>query len=181
MATNLARNNPMVMAAVEKNIFEHISLMAQEQVEIEFADQLRQLQMMGQNLQMPQQAQLLQDIESRKAELIAEMMEEFLKEEKSITSQFDNDPIAKLRARELDLRAMENERKERYDDSRTALDRSKLLQSKEISEDKLEQNEDLAELRAETSMAKSMLSSETKLKTDRMKRQDVQTLKGPRR
>ena len=181
MATNLARNNPMVMAAVEKNIFEHISLMAQEQVEIEFADQLKQLQMMGQNLQMPQQAQLLQDLESRKAELIAEMMEEFMKEEKSITSQFDNDPIAKLRARELDLRAMENQRKERYDESRTALDRSKLLQNKDISEDKLEQNEDLAELRAETSMAKSMLSAETKLKSDRMKRQDVRTLKGPRR
>jgi hypothetical protein len=44
-------------------------------------------------------------IEARKAQLIAEMMEEFMNEEKKITSQFDNDPIAKLRARELDLRA----------------------------------------------------------------------------
>jgi hypothetical protein len=35
--------------------------------------------------------------------LIADMMEEFMQEEKKITSQFDNDPIAKLRARELDL------------------------------------------------------------------------------
>ena len=34
-------------------------------------------------------------------------------EEKKITSQFDNDPIAKLRSRELDLRAQENQRKER--------------------------------------------------------------------
>ncbi len=30
------------------------------------------------------------------------MTEDFMKEEKAITSQFDNDPIAKLRARELD-------------------------------------------------------------------------------
>ena len=29
-----------------------------------------------------------------------------MQEEKKITSQFDNDPIAKLRSRELDLRAM---------------------------------------------------------------------------
>ena len=36
-----------------------------------------------------------------------------MKEEKEITSQFDNDPIAKLRARELDLRAHENQRKKR--------------------------------------------------------------------
>ena len=28
MATNMARNNPMVIAALEKNVFEHISMMA---------------------------------------------------------------------------------------------------------------------------------------------------------
>ena len=43
MATNIARNNPMVMAAMEKNIFEHISLMAQEQIELEFQDELQQI------------------------------------------------------------------------------------------------------------------------------------------
>ena len=44
MATNMARNNPMVMASLEKNIFEHISLMAQEQIELEFRNELQQLQ-----------------------------------------------------------------------------------------------------------------------------------------
>ena len=43
MATNIARNNPMVTAAMEKNIFEHISLMAQEQIELEFRDDLVEL------------------------------------------------------------------------------------------------------------------------------------------
>jgi 2,3-bisphosphoglycerate-independent phosphoglycerate mutase len=121
MATNLARNAPMVMGALEKNCFEHISLMAQEQVEVEMKNEMQQLQMMGQQLQTvaqqnPQAAQQLQiqvrmlseQIESRKAVLIAEMMEEFMKEEQKITSQFDNDPIAKLKARELDLQAQEN-------------------------------------------------------------------------
>src|SRR5210317_64569 len=45
MATNMARNNPVVMAALEKNIFEHISLMAQEQVEMEFPNELQQIAM----------------------------------------------------------------------------------------------------------------------------------------
>jgi hypothetical protein len=61
MATNMARNNPVIMAALEKNIFEHISLMAQEQVEIEFRNelqQLQQMQMMQQNPQMAQQMQM---------------------------------------------------------------------------------------------------------------------------
>ena len=43
MATNMARNNPMVMASLEKNCMEHISLMAQEQIELEFKDEIPQL------------------------------------------------------------------------------------------------------------------------------------------
>jgi len=87
--------------------------------------------------------------------LIAEMTEEFMKEEKKITSQFDSDPLLKLKAREVDLRAMENERKQRADESKAELDRAKLMQSRDLAEEKLEQNEDLAKLRAGVSLAKS--------------------------
>ena len=167
MATNIARNNPMVMASLEKNIFEHISLMAQEQVEVEFRDELVQLQqmqmMMQQNPQMAQQMQmqvkmLTEKIESRKAVLIAEMMEEFMNEEKKITSQFDNDPIAKLRARELDLKAMENERKKEEAEERINLDKMKAMMNQSNQDEKLEQNEQLANLRADTSIQKTILS-----------------------
>ena len=43
MATNMVKNNPMIMAALQKNIFEHISLMAQEQLEVEFREEIQQL------------------------------------------------------------------------------------------------------------------------------------------
>jgi hypothetical protein len=167
MATNMARNAPVVMAALEKNIFEHISLMAQEQVELEFRDEMQQLAMMQQQMQqnpqmaqqMQMQAQMMnQKIEARKAQLIAESMEEFLSEEKSITSQFDNDPIAKLRARELDLRAQENERKKQEDENRLNLDRMKTMMNQQTQEEKLKQNEELAKLRADTSLEKTILS-----------------------
>ena len=167
MATNIARNNPMVMASLEKNIFEHISLMAQEQIEIEFRNELIQLQQMQQQMQMnPQIAQQIQmqikmlteKIESRKAVLIAEMMGEFMEEEKKITSQFDNDPIAKLRSRELDLRAMENDRKAKEADERMNLDKMKTMMNQSNQEEKLEQNEELANLRANTSIEKTILS-----------------------
>jgi hypothetical protein len=173
MATNIARNNPVVMASLEKNIFEHISLMAQEQVEVEFRNELQQLQQMQmamqQNPQMAQQMQmqvrmLTEKIESRKAVLIAEMMEEFMKEEKEITSQFDNDPIAKLRARELDLRAQENYRKEQEAKERINLDKMKSMMNQMNQEEKLEQNEDLANLRADTSLTKTVLQHELKNK-----------------
>ena len=39
------------------------------------------------------------------------MTQEFKEEENKIMGDFGNDPIAKLKARELDLRAMDNEQK----------------------------------------------------------------------
>ena len=108
MSTNIVRNNPAVMAAIQKNILEHISLMAQEQVQLEFREQMQQMMMMQQqaatNPQIQAQLQALTNqVESRKATLIAEMTEEYMKEEKQITSQFDNDPLLKLKSREVDL------------------------------------------------------------------------------
>ena len=163
MATNIARNNPMVMASMEKNCFEHISLMAQEQIELEFREELPRLQQMQQmsqqNPQLQQQVmQESQKIEARKAILIAEMMEEFMKEEKAITSQFDNDPIAKLRSRELDIRAADNFRKKQYDEERINLDRMKTMMNQQTQDEKLDQNKELAKLRADTSIEKTILS-----------------------
>ena len=159
MSTNMVRNNPAVMASIQKNILEHISLMAQEQVQLEFREQMMQMQQMQQmsamDPQVQQQLQMLTNqIESRKSVLIAEMTEEFMKEEKEITSQFDNDPLLKLKSREVDLRAMENERKRMNDEANQDLNRAKLMQAQEIAEDKMEQNEDLAKLRAGVSLAK---------------------------
>ena len=192
MSTNLARNNPVVLGALEKNIFEHISMMAQEQLEIEMREeiaQLTQLQqqlqanpMMQQNPQVQQQLmQMSMALESRKAKLIAEMMQEFMEEENKIMGQFGNDPIAKLKARELDLRAMDNEKKREQDQEKINLDRSKQMMGQDQFDEKLEQNEELAELRAETSLTKQEMSNDAKMRQDRMKQRDVRILKGPRR
>ena len=160
MSTNIVRNNPAVMASIQKNILEHISLMAQEQVELEFREQLLQIPMLQQqapiNPQVAQQLQLItQQVEARKSVLIAEMTNEFMMEEKKITSQFDSDPLLKLKAREVDLRAMENERKKDSDKAQQDIARARLMQQGEIAEDKMEQNEKLAKLRAGVSLAKA--------------------------
>jgi len=78
-----------------------------------------------------------------------------MKEEKEITSQFDSDPLLKLKSREVDLRAMENERKKKADEANQELNKAKLVQAQEIAEDKIDQNEDLAKLRAGVSLAKT--------------------------
>ena len=182
MATNMARSAPMMNAAIEKNCLEHISLMAQEQIELEFREELQQLQQQGmaiqqmaqQNPQGAQQAQMQmqqmqQKIEARKAVLIAEMTEDYMKEEKKVTSQFDHDPIAKLRARELDIRALDNEAKRKEAEKRLNLENMKAMMNQDIQETKIDQNEELAELRADTSIEKQEMANENRIKVAKMK------------
>ena len=160
MQVNMVRNAPMVMGAIQKNILEHIALMAQEQVQLEFQQELLEVQQLQQvAMQDPMVAQQvkasLEKIEARKATLISEMTAEFAKEENKITSQLDGDPLLKLKSREVDLRAMENERKEREGKQRIDLDRMRAMMNKDTQQEKLEQNEKLAKLRAGVSLAKS--------------------------
>ena len=185
MAMNMVRNNPPIMAALEKNILEHISIMAQEQVQMEFPQEFQMLAQMQQaapmNPQIQQQVQqLTQKIEARKAVLIAEMMNEFMEEEKTITSQFDHDPLLKIKSREVDLKAMDTQRKDQEMKQRGEIDRAKLVQNKDINDEKLEQNEDLAILRADTSLVKQQMGDQNRKDIARMKAKDVKVLKGPK-
>jgi hypothetical protein len=173
MSSSMARGNPQITASMQKNIFEHISLMALEQVEVEFQEQIQQMQqiqqMMQQNPQMQQDPMIQQQvmgltmqIEARKSVLIAEMFEDFAKEEQQMLGEYSNDPIAKLKARELDIRAKDDFVKAQQAQEKINLDRMKAMMNQQNKDEKLEQNEDLAELRAATSIAKQELANRSK-------------------
>ena len=185
MRLNMVQNNPPIMASLQKNILEHISLMAQEQVQLEFVQELQEVQQITQQLQqmgamnpamaagmmanpqVMQQQRRVQEItnaiESRKAILIAEMQEDYAKEEEKITGEFGNDPLVKLKSRELDLKAEENARKEEEGQERLNLDKMRAMMNQENQEAKLEQNEQLAGLRAGVSLAKQQMSDSSKV------------------
>jgi hypothetical protein len=181
MKLNMVQNNPMAMASLQKNILEHISLMAQEQVQLEFVRELQELQQltqqmgpMMQNPQMMQQnpmlmraqqriQQITNQIEARKSILIAEMTGDFAKEEEKIMGEYGGDPLLRLKGRELDLRAQENQRREEEGKERLNLDKMKAMMNQQIQEEKLEQNEELATLRAGVSIAKQQMSETSKI------------------
>ena len=176
MATKTVRNNPVIIAALQKNIMEHIALMAQEQIEMEFKEELMQLQQLQmqmapiqqqmamnpqalqqnpQVMQMQQQMQnLTQAIEARKATLVAETLADYQAEEEKLFNEVGDDPLIKLKSREVDLKAKEEMRKEEEGKQKANMDRLKLIQNREIAEDKLEQDDDHAKLRASVSLAK---------------------------
>jgi hypothetical protein len=163
MGLNMVKNNPMAMAVIQKNVLEHISLMAQEHIQLEFAQELQQLPMLQQqaqaNPQMAQQLQLqiqnlMQRIESRKAILIAEMTKDYMQEENKINVGMDNDPLVKLKAREIDLKAMENERKKKEAEDRNNLDKLKIMSNRQVADEKIAQTDDLTKLKIGVDLAK---------------------------
>ena len=181
MSISMVQNNPAAMMALQKNILEHISFMAQEQIQLEFVEEMQEIQMiqqqigpmmqnpmmMQQNPQAMQMAQRVQQItsqiESRKAKLIAEMMIDYAKEEDKISSEVGGDPLLKLKSRELDLKAKADQDKSENQEARLDLDTMKAMMNQENQENKLQQNEELAGLRAGVSLAKQQMSDASKI------------------
>jgi hypothetical protein len=159
MQLNIIKNNPMAMGIIQKNVLEHISVMAQEQIQLEFSKELMQLQAMQQQAQSNPQLQLQvqqmnQAIESRKAKLIAEMTKDYMTEENKINDGMNNDPLVQLKSREIDLRAMENERKKKESEDRLNLDKLKVMSNRQVADEKLEQTDDLTKLKIGVDLAK---------------------------
>ena len=98
-----------------------------------------------------------------------------------IRDRYGGDPIAKLKARELDLRAMDDSAKREQAQEKINLDRSKQLMGQQQFDEKMQQNEELAELRADTSLTKTQMGIDSKMVNDMIKQTDVRILKGPRR
>ena len=180
MSISMVQNNPMAMMGLQKNTLEHISLMAQEQVQIEFVEEMQELQMiqqqlapMMQNPQMMQQnpmamqsqqriKQITDAIEARKAVLIAEMTIDYAKEEDKISSEVGGDPLLKLKSRELDLKARADQDRNSNNEARLDLDTMRAMMNDQQHDEKLEQNEELAGLRAGVSIAKQQMSDQSK-------------------
>ena len=124
-------------------------------------------QMMQQNPMLMRAQQRIQQItnqiEARKSILIAEMTGDFAKEEEKIMGEYGGDPLLRLKGRELDLRAQENQRREEEGKERLNLDKMKAMMNQQIQEEKLEQNEELATLRAGVSIAKQQMSETSKI------------------
>ena len=163
MQLNMIQNNPAAMASIQKNVLEHISIMAQEQIQLEFSKELMQMPMLQQQAQMNPQIQLqlqqmMQMIESRKAKLIAQMTKDYMNEETKINLGA-TDPLVQLKSREIDLRAMENERKKKEGEDRLNLDKLKVMSNRQVADEKLEQTDDLTKLKIGVDLAKQGMQS----------------------
>ena len=177
MGTTMARNNPKALMKLQTNCMEHINLMAGEQIEVEFAEEIEQMKQMDQQMQQmmqqqgpqaqqnPQFVQMQKQaeqvkvgMEARKSQLIAEFMEDYAAAEREVLNQIENDPLLKLKDREIDLKAREEQRKEEEGEDKLNLERAKMLQQRDLTEQKMDENDKHQKLRASVSLAKSGIS-----------------------
>jgi len=178
MGTTMARNNPKALMKLQTNCMEHINLMAGEQIEVEFAKEIQQMNQMQQMMQQmmqqkgpqaqqdPQMMQMQKQgeqmkvgMEARKSQLIAEFMEDYAAAEREVLNQIENDPLLKLKDREIDLKAREEQRKEEEGEEKLNLERAKMLQQRDLTETKIDENDKHQKLRASVSLAKSGISN----------------------
>ena len=71
-----------------------------------------------------------------------------LKKKKKLPLKFGGDPLLKLKSSELDLKARANQEKELNQEARLDLDTMKAMMNQQNQDEKLQQNEELANLRA---------------------------------
>ena len=100
------------------------------------------------------------ETEKQIAKRIVEITEELVAEEQEYLNKKGEDPLIDLKQQELNLRAQEIQQRKNMDDKKLDLDAEKLgfegekLEQKDkIDKEKIQSQEDIAELQAETALA----------------------------
>ena len=144
MKTPTPAANPPIFALLQAHLCEHIAFKARGVVMAEAMVQEQQAMQMG---QQPQQM----DIEGRVAELIAQYTEEVM----SVLlppPEGQSDPLVQLRSKELDIKAMDMERKADEFASKQAFEEKREGERQAITREKIDSQEDIAMLRADVNL-----------------------------
>ena len=156
MTSNLVKNNPPTMAILQSHIMEHVGLQAREEVEEENAQAIEQTAMQY-NGQLPPevQIQIQESMEQQISEKVAEMTLEMVTEEAEYLEEGSQDPLVDLKQQEINIKAGDLERKTMADQTKMGLDQAKLDQNAKIAQDRIQSQEDIAQLRANVNLTKA--------------------------
>jgi hypothetical protein len=155
MSSFLVKSNPQVMAILQAHIMEHVSIQAREEVEEESKPEIDQITAQyGGQLPEELQLQVQERIESQVAEKVAEMTDEMVQEEAEAVQEMNEDPLVGLKQQEIDLRAQDIQRKAMVDEAQIGIDEKKLSQTAKIAQDRIDSQEDIAQLRANVNLSK---------------------------
>jgi hypothetical protein len=155
MGSFLVKNNPQVMMILQAHIMEHVSIESREEVEDEMKEQIQQAtEQYGGQVPPELQAQMQEALEQQVAESVAAKTAQMAQEELSMLEETNQDPLVMLKEKELGLREAEIQRKVMNDQQDNEMDAMKLAQDAKISQDRIDSQEDIAQLRANVNLSK---------------------------
>lgn len=166
--TQVIKDTPQLQSLVIAHSMQHLQFMstqmAQEQIPPQIQQQIQQMQQQMQQVppdQQPQVASQIQMIvESFSAPIMAELTQDFLM---SIGQGNEEDPLVKIRERELDLREQEMVvDQDQFESKQSQRQQEKLLES-EISKQRINVQKDVADDKLDIAMKRLEQQAELKL------------------
>ena len=155
LSSMLVRNNPQATVLLQAHVMEHISLLARQMVEAENQEQIQaEAAKFGGQLPPELQAQFQEEMERQISLKATEFIEEMFIEEQQAMAGQGQDPLVGLKEQELQLKAQDIQRKAQNDQQKLDLEGAKLDQSAKIAQDKIDSNEDIAQLRSNVNLDK---------------------------
>jgi len=155
MSSILVRGNPQASVLLQAHVMEHVSLLARQMIEMENAQQIQEeTQKFGGKLPPDLQAQFQEEMERQISLKATEFIEEmFIEEQQSMEGQ-GQDPLVGLKQQELQIKAQDVQRKAQNDAARIDIDMQKMQQTEDLTKEKIQSNEDIAQLRANVNLEK---------------------------
>jgi hypothetical protein len=155
LSSMLVRNNPQATVLLQAHVMEHISLLARQIVEAENQEQIQaEAAKFGGKIPPELQAQFQEEMERQISLKATEFIEEMFIEEQQAMEGQGQDPLVGLKQQELQLKAQDIQRKAENDAARIDIDMKKMDQTEDLTKEKIQSNEDIAQLRANVNLSK---------------------------
>lgn len=143
MKTPIPSSTPAIFGILQSHLCQHVAFKARNMAQAEMEQMVQEQMAMG---QQPQQM----DMEPRVAQLIAVITEEVMGA--LMPPPQGPDPLVELRSKELDIKAMDMQRKANEFSEKQAFEEQREAQRQDITREKIDSQEDIAQLRANVNM-----------------------------
>jgi hypothetical protein len=147
MQSRMVQINPQVYALLQSHISDHVSFKAKAQVKAMIMQNPEMAQMAQQD---PQQFEIM--FEAEVAKVAAQITQELVQSE--MASQNKEDPLIKIKQQEIDLRAMDLQRKAEETKFRADQENQRAAQRLEFDYDRLSQQDEQSDERLEVAREK---------------------------
>ena len=152
MSSKIVQLNPALISVMQNHILQHINLKAQALAQQQMPPEMQQ-QMQQQQQQPPQPNP---QMDAMVSQIQAQLMTQYVQQEAQLFAGQDSDPLVDLKAQELQIRQQQMMQEAQNDQQRLELDTRRAMEQTAVARERIDSAEDIAEMRAQIAMARTM-------------------------